>query len=103
MSAGIILRCLFLRDYRAAREKAETYMALLRENGFSHSEAYGWLFVGHAEVQEGAIDEGISAILRGREMFAAASGDILNVQHSNQAGRRVPDRPTPCRGTGGSQ
>ena len=75
----LFTRLHFLRDYHGGREKAEALIALARENGISLYETLGPVYLGCLAIQEGAIDEGIRAILRGREAFRAA-GEILLVQ-----------------------
>jgi predicted ATPase len=82
LSGDFIVRCPLLRDYREGRAKAEALIALARENGFSYMEAIGAVHLGHVAVQEGAIDEGIKAMLQGREALRAA-GYIANFHYCN--------------------
>jgi len=76
------IRCRYLRDYRIGRERAEALIALARENGFSHLETLGSVYLGHVAVHEGAIDEGIKAVLQGREAFRTA-GYLTNFHYCN--------------------
>jgi hypothetical protein len=82
MSGDIISRLRFLRDFRGGREKAEALIALARENGFSTTEALASVFVGYTAVHEGAIDDGVKAMLQGMETMRAA-GEITALQVSN--------------------
>src|SRR5215469_7797707 len=55
--------------------------ALAKENGFS-IEAYAAVVFGHIAVEEGATEEGIKALLQGRETIKA-SGEIMWAQWAN--------------------
>jgi class 3 adenylate cyclase len=82
LSGDFIVRCPLLRDYRGGRARAEALIALARENGFSYMEAIGCVHLGHVAVQEGAIDEGIKAMVQGKEALRAA-GYIANFHYCN--------------------
>ncbi len=84
INGDLLTRCSFLRDYRGAREKAEALMALGQENGFPIFAAVGPVHFGQVVVQEGAIDEGINAILAGMKALRAA-GDSMAYQVVNGA------------------
>jgi hypothetical protein len=81
--ADLVVRCLFLRHYRGAHEKAQALIAVARENGFSYWETIGPVFLGQVMVQEGSTEEGIKAILEGREIFRA-TGEMMSFHYCNQ-------------------
>jgi len=68
-----------IRDYTGARQKADTLRALTKENGFSTLEAYATILFGHIAVEQGATEDGIKALLQGRETIKA-SGEVTWVQ-----------------------
>jgi hypothetical protein len=78
MLYDLLARCQLTRDYTEAREKAETLRALTKENGFS-IEAYAAIPFGHVAVEQGATEEGIKALLQGRDSIKA-SGEIMWAQ-----------------------
>jgi predicted ATPase len=71
-------RCHFRRDYRGGRQKAEALIGLARENGFALFEALGPIYLGQVAVQEGAIDQGIKAMLQGTEALRAAGENLVS-------------------------
>ncbi len=82
ISGDFMIRCPLLRDYRGGRDKAQALITLARENGFSYLEALGSVYLGHIAAREGSFDEGIQAILQGREALRAA-GYITNFHYCN--------------------
>src|SRR5215469_3631121 len=74
--------CELVRDYREAREHAEALEALAKENRFSFLEAYSALCLGQVALEQGAIEEGVKAVLQGSEALKA-SGEILMSQLVN--------------------
>jgi class 3 adenylate cyclase/tetratricopeptide (TPR) repeat protein len=82
LSGDFTIRCRYLRDYRVGREKAEALIALSHENGFSHMETLGSVYLGHVIVHEGNVEQGIETILRGREAFRTA-GYASNFHYCN--------------------
>jgi tetratricopeptide (TPR) repeat protein len=79
INIDLLTRLYLLRDHRGGREKAEALTALARENGFSFHELSGLGYLGVVAVQEGAIDEGIRAMLQVRDAFRGA-GEMLMFQ-----------------------
>jgi tetratricopeptide (TPR) repeat protein len=71
-----------VRDYKGAREKAETLRVLTKENGFSALAAGAAIAFGHIAVVQGATEEGIKALLEGSETIGA-SGEVMSVQLAN--------------------
>jgi len=60
----------------------QALVALARENGFSYFEMVGSAYLGSVAVHEGALDQGIKALLQGEEALRAA-GEALTFRIFN--------------------
>ena len=76
INGDLVTRCIFLRDYRGGREKAEALIALARENGFSYFEALGRFFWDKSQCKKGQSTKASKPMLEGMETLRAA-GETL--------------------------
>jgi predicted ATPase/class 3 adenylate cyclase len=77
IAQSLLTKCDFLRDYRGARQEAETMLLITRENGFPTILPNILVRFGRIQVEEGNLTGGIETILEGRRIYKADDGKLM--------------------------